>query len=168
MVSTISAPLDLCELGVEVLKIPEVVQENGEIIRDGMIAGLKTAVNEGIAVGMGTDASVPFVPQYEFWRELIYYQHFAGVTNKHAINIATEQNAKLLGIGAMTGTLEVGKSADFIVLNDNPLYDLTALENVVHVVYRGNIIKEPAYKKVKALEKHKANRFYEKHIKQHK
>lgn len=69
LVSTISAPLDLCELGTKVLKIPEVVQKNGEIIRDGMIAGLKTAIDEGIAVAMGTDASVPFVPQYEFWRE---------------------------------------------------------------------------------------------------
>ena len=30
LVSTISAPLDLCELGTEVLKIPEVVQQNGD------------------------------------------------------------------------------------------------------------------------------------------
>ena len=98
LVSTISAPMDLCELGTEVLKITEVVQRNAEIIRDGVISGLKTAIETGIAVGMGTDASVPFVPQYEFWRELVYYQHFTGISSKRAINIATEQNAKLLGI----------------------------------------------------------------------
>jgi imidazolonepropionase-like amidohydrolase len=164
LVSTLSAPMDLCELGVKILKIPEVVQQNGEIIRDGMIEGLRTAINEGIAVGMGTDASVPFVPQYEFWRELVYYQYFAGVSNKKAINIATEQNAKLLGVENMTGTLEIGKSADFIVLDDDPLEELEALEDVVHVVYRGNIIEKPAYKKVKALEEHKDNRYYEKYI----
>lgn len=162
LVSTISAPLDLCELGVEVLKISDVVQQNAEIIRDGLISGLKTAIENDIPVGMGTDASVPFVPQYEFWRELLYYQHFTGISNRRAINIATEQNAKLLGLADVTGTLESGKSADFIVFDANPLEDLRALESVVHVVYRGNLIKEPTFKKVKVLEKHKANRFFEK------
>ncbi|MDF1513245.1 MAG: amidohydrolase family protein [Anaerolineae bacterium] len=164
LVATISALMDLCELGREVLKISEIAQQNGEIIRDGMIAGLKTAIEHGIAVAMGTDASVPFVPQYEFWRELVYYQHFAGVSNQHAINIATQQNAKLLGIDDITGTMEAGKSADFVVLDRNPLEDLAALEHVVHVVYRGNVIQEPSYKKVKALEAHKANRYYEKYV----
>lgn len=164
LVSTISAPMDLCELGVEVLKISEIVQKNGEIIRDGLISGLKTAIEEGIQVGMGTDASVPFVPQYEFWRELLYYQHFAGISNKQAINIATEGNAKLLGIEAITGTLQTGKSADLLVLDENPLDDLAALENVVHVVYRGNIIENPTFKRVRALDEHKSDRYYEKYI----
>ena len=166
LVSTISAALDLSELGVDVLKIPPIVQQNAEIIRDGMISGLKTAIEAGIPVGMGTDASVPFVPHYEFWRELVYYQHFAGVSNRRAINIATEQNAILLGIEGITGTLEAGKSADLVVLDDNPLDDLMALENVTHVIHRGHLIENPTYKRVKALEEHKANRFFEKHIMQ--
>jgi imidazolonepropionase-like amidohydrolase len=166
LVSTISAGLDLSELGVKVLKIPEVMQQNAVIIRDGMISGLKTAIEAGIQVGMGTDASVPFVPHYEFWRELVYYRHFAGISNQRAIHIATQGNAILLGIDAVTGTLEAGKSADFIVLDANPLEDLMALENVVHVVYRGNLIEKPAYKKVKALESHRADRFFEKYIRQ--
>jgi len=164
LVSTISAPLDLCELGNEILKIPEIVQQNGEIIRDGLISGLKTAIDHDIPVGMGTDAAVPFVPHYEFWRELVYYKHFADVSNKRAINIATQQNATLLGIEAITGTLEAGKSADFIVLAGNPLEDLMALENLVHVVQRGRLIEEPAFKKLGILEEHKANRYFEKYI----
>lgn len=164
LVSTISAPMDLCELGTEVLKISEVVQKNSVIIRDGVIAGLKMAIETGIPVGMGTDASVPFVPHYEFWRELVYYQHFAGVTARRAINIATEQNAKLLGIDNITGTLDVGKSADLLVLDGNPLDDLMALEKVVHVVARGHLIEQPTYKKVSALEEHAAGRFFEKMI----
>ena len=127
----------------------------------------KTAIAADIPVGMGTDASVPFVPHYEFWRELVYYQHFAGVSSKRAINIATEQNAILLGVDQVTGTLQVGKSADFIVLDQNPLADLMALEDPRHVVIRGHLIEKPTYKKVKALEEQKANRFFEKHIAQH-
>lgn len=164
LVSTLSAPLDLCELGTEVLKISDIAQQNGVIIRDGMIEGLKTAIAEGIAVGMGTDASVPFVPHYEFWRELVYYQHFAGLSNKKALNIATEQNANLLGIRDITGTLEVGKSADFLILTANPLENLSALENPLHIVYRGNVIESPSYKRVKAVDAHKADRYYEKYI----
>jgi len=166
LVSTVSAGLDLGELGTDVLKISQIVQQNAEMIRDGMISGLKTAIEADIPVGMGTDASVPFVPHYEFWRELVYYQHFAGVSNKRAINIATQQNALLLGVQDITGTLETGKSADFIVLDENPLDDLMALENVIHVVCRGHLIERPTYKKVKALEEHKAKRFFEKHIKE--
>ena len=164
LISTISAGMDLCELGMDVLKIPEVVQQNAELIRDGMITGLKTAIEHDIPVGMGTDASVPFVPHYEFWRELVYYQHFTGISNQRAINIATEQNAILLGIDETIGTLEAGKSADFLVLDENPLDDLMALENLRHVVMRGNLIEKPAYKKVKAIEAHKANRYFDKHI----
>ena len=164
LVSTISAPLDLCELGTEILKIPDIVQQNGEIIRDGLISGLKTAIDNDIAVGMGTDAAVPFVPHYEFWRELVYYQYFGGVSAKQAINIATQQNSILLGIEAITGTLEVGKSADLLVLASNPLEDLMVLENLVHVVHRGGLIEEPDYKKLEILEDHKANRFFEKNI----
>ena len=164
LVSTLSAPMDLCELGTEVLKIPPIAQQNGEMIRDGMVEGLRTAIEAGIAVAMGTDASVPFVPHYEFWRELVYYQHFAGISNQRAINIATEQNAVLLGIEETTGTLEMGKSADLIVLAENPLEDLFALEHVAHVVHRGHLIENPTYTKLEILEEQKGSRYFEKYV----
>ena len=106
--------------------------------------------------------SVPFVPHYEFWRELVYYQHFTGISNRHAINIATQQNAVLLGIEETTGTLEVGKSADLIVLAGNPLEDLFALEHVVHVVHRGHLIENPTYEKLDTLEAQKGSRYFDK------
>lgn len=164
LVSTISAPMDLSELGVEVLAISDVVQQNSVMIRDGVIAGLKTAVASDIPMGMGTDAAVPFVPHYEFWRELVYYQHFGAVSAQRAINIATQQNAKLLGIADLTGTVEVGKSADLLVLDANPLEDLMALENPRHVMARGHLIAKPTYEKIEALEEHKAGRFFEKNM----
>jgi imidazolonepropionase-like amidohydrolase len=164
LVSTVSAPLDLCELGAKVLKITDVVQQNAEIIRDGLLEGLKTAIESGIPVAMGTDAAVPFVAHYEFWKELLYYQHFTGISNKQAINIATEQNSKLIGVNEITGTLESGKAADFVVYDQNPLENLLALEHPYKVVYRGNIIHKPSYKKVKALEKFASDRFFTKYI----
>jgi hypothetical protein len=70
----------------------------------------------------------------------------------------------LLGIEEITDTLEVGKSADFLVLDDNPLDDLMMLENQRHVVMRGNLIETSAYEKLKAIEAHKANRYFAKHM----
>ncbi len=64
-----------------------------------------------------------------------------------------------------TGTLEVGKSADFIVMDENPLDDLMALENLRHVVMRGNLIEKPTYEKMAAIEANKDNRYFEKYIK---
>lgn len=166
LVSTLSAAQDICELGVEVLKVTDIIQKNGVMILEGMIDGMKTAVKNDIPMAMGTDAAVPFVAHYEFWRELVYYQHFGGISNKSAINIATEQNAKLLGVDKVTGTLEIGKSADFVVYEGNPLENLMILEDPVHVVYRGNVIKKPSYKKVKAIEKYADKRFFSKLMKE--
>jgi imidazolonepropionase-like amidohydrolase len=123
-------------------------------------------VKHDIAIAMGTDAAVPFVAHYEFWKELVYYQHFTGISNKRAINIATEQNAKLLGVDQITGTLDVGKSADFVIYDKNPLNDLLVLEHPVHVVYRGNLIQHPSFKKVKQLEKFASKRYFSKLMKE--
>ncbi|MHA1453663.1 MAG: amidohydrolase family protein [Promethearchaeota archaeon] len=165
-IATISAAQDIVELGPDVLKVTEIIYQNGKIILEGMIEGLRTAVKHDIPIAMGTDAAVPFVAHYEFWKELVYYQHFAGISNKRAINVATEQNAKLLGVDDVTGTLEVGKSADFVVYDGNPLEDLMVLEHPVHVVYRGNMINKPTYKKVKELEKYADKRFFSKLMKE--
>ncbi len=162
LVSTLSAPMDICELGTKELKLTDIIQQNGLMIRDSMIEGLRTAVANEIPIAMGTDAGVPFVAHYEFWKELVYYQHFTGISNKQAINIATEGNAKLLGVDDVTGTLEIGKSADFIVFDENPLEDLMVLEHPVHIIFRGNIIKNPSYKKVKKLVKYESKRYFTK------
>ena len=54
------------ELGVEVLKITDVVQENSVIIRDGVISGLRTAAESGIALGMGTTTAYAGLAQMSF------------------------------------------------------------------------------------------------------
>ena len=50
------------------------------------------------------------------------------------------------GIGAETGTIEPGKSADLIVTVENPLEDLRALRKVEMVVTQGRKIDHPQVK----------------------
>ena len=61
-------------------------------------------------------------------------------------------NAQIAGIDNETGSLEKGKSADLIVVKENPLEDLTALRNVSMVMVRGRLIRNPKVKRMKYVD----------------
>ena len=71
------------------------------------------------------------------WRELVYFERIVGASRQLALHAATLGNASVIGLGDETGSIEVGKSADMIVLDANPLDDLEALRNVRRVMVRG-------------------------------
>ena len=52
-------------------------------------------------------------------------------------------NAELLGWEDRLGTIEVGKLADIIAVENDPLNDITALERVVFVMLNGEVVKQP-------------------------
>ena len=56
---------------------------------------------------------------------------------------ATRNGADLLGL-ADTGTLEVGKRADFLVLKANPLDDITNTRKIVSVYLNGEEVGRSA------------------------
>ena len=62
------------------------------------------------------------------------------------IDYATKGTAEILGIGDITGTLQVGKSADFIVLAKNPLDDLHNIKRPEQVVAMGKHYPNPHFK----------------------
>lgn len=128
----------------------EVEQYNGNVVFEGIIACAKAAVENGIPVVLGNDVGCPWITQYDFWRELYYFHKYVGVPNAFALYTATKRSAELLGIGDETGSIEMGKCADFIVTKNNPLDDLRALRSLDYVVARGKVYRDP---KVKANKK---------------
>ena len=96
---------------------------------------------------MGTDTGCPYVTHYDMWRELYYFNAFCGVSEAFALYSATLGNAKIAGIGAETGSIEVGKAADFLITAGNPLESLRALRKPKMVVARGVLIREPVIRK---------------------
>jgi imidazolonepropionase-like amidohydrolase len=103
--------------------------------------GVKQFVESGAVMGMGTDSGTPMNFHSEaLWREIKVHVDM-GMTPSRAIAAATRVNAQIIGKGRDLGTIEPGKLADVIVVNGNPLFDITALSRVEVVVKDGTIYK---------------------------
>lgn len=151
-VLTISPTIPLCMFDLSVSGGTPLHKVNGKVVFEGMLDCAKKCLENDIAVGLGTDTACPFVTHYDMWRELRYFQKYLGVSNEFAIHTATEVNAKIAGIDDETGTIEEGKSADFMVVDGNPLENLEALRNPKAVALRGEIINNPKVKKFQYVE----------------
>ena len=131
----------------------EVQKVNGDIVCNGIINSAREALEAGIPVGLGTDSSCPYVTQYDMWREVAYFAKYAGVSNAFALHTATQVNAGLLGLGDVTGTVEVGKDADLLVVAGDPLVDLSALRTPLHVMARGKLADKLKVKHIGELDR---------------
>jgi imidazolonepropionase-like amidohydrolase len=86
----------------------------------------------GVRITLGTDGNRPWGPHEEMLDMVL-----AGMTPMQVIVAATRNSAEFLRI-ADAGTLQAGKSADFIVLDANPLDDITNTRRISAVVLRGS------------------------------
>ena len=65
----------------------------------------------------------------------------AGLTNMEALMSGTSEAARALNISDRVGTLEPGKQADVLVVNGDPLVDLSNLADVAAVFKRGRLVE---------------------------
>ena len=86
------------------------------------------------------------------WREVHYFVKYCGVSPEYALYSATLGNARIVGIDGETGSIDAGKSADFIVCASNPLEDFSVLRNLDLVVFRGRAFPKPRIKKNQKVE----------------
>ena len=112
----------------------EIVKLNADVVFRGIVEASRQALDAGIPVGLGTDSGCPYVTQYDLWREVVYFHELVGASSNLALHTATLGNARLLRVDDITGSVEVGKSADLVVVAQNPLDDLEALRHVEQVM----------------------------------
>lgn len=67
----------------------------------------------------------------------------AGLSPLEVIEAGTRHAAYVCGHSDELGTLEIGKLADLIVVDGNPLDDLNAMNSVLYVVKDGEIVFSP-------------------------
>ncbi len=92
----------------------------------------------GIKFAFGTDAGSPCVPHDEIMGEMqALLAHEVVTSLPELIRMLTINSAELRGDADQLGTIEVGKFADVVVLDGDPLTDVTALGNVRHVFVAG-------------------------------
>jgi imidazolonepropionase-like amidohydrolase len=151
--TTLSPALPYALFDRSVSNASEVEQYNGNMVFEGIIECSKAALANGIPVALGNDVGCPWVTQYDFWRELCYFHKYTGVSNRFALHTATQINARLAGIGNVTGTIEKGKCADLIVTKDNPLDDLKTLRNVKMVMAKGKLIAKPKVRRNQTVDR---------------
>ncbi|MDO4378039.1 MAG: amidohydrolase family protein [Erysipelotrichia bacterium] len=147
LVCTLSPALPMAKFPRETLGISEAVQYNSNLVFNNMILGSKTALANNIPVGLGTDTGCPYTTHYNMWRELHYFEKYVEVTPSFALHTATLGNAKILGLDKIIGSIEVGKCADILISDENPLKDFRTLSQPYAVVGRGKIYLQPKIKK---------------------
>lgn len=150
---TVSPALPFVELGPEKTHSTEIQKVNGNIVYKGIVHAAQAALEAGIPVGLGTDSACPYVTHYDMWREVVYFERIVGAPRKLALHTATLGNARILGLGDETGSIEVGKAADLIVLEENPLENLEALRQVKMVMARGKLVSGLSVKHLPELDR---------------
>ena len=96
----------------------------------------------GVRIGFGTDAgiSVGWTAHTEL-ADMVA----AGMTPREVLVAATRTSAEILRLDEL-GTIAAGKSADFIVLDANPLDDITNTRRIADVYIRGQRVDRSVMK----------------------
>ena len=102
-------------------------------------AMVKALFDAGVPIVAGTDGALP---GYSLLRSIEMYVE-AGLTPMQAIESATRVPAESMGLGGDTGTIEAGKRADLIVLNADPLANISNIRKLRFVIANGRVL-EPA------------------------
>jgi imidazolonepropionase-like amidohydrolase len=121
------------------------VREKTIAVDSAMFRNHKLAYELGVKIACGTDAGVPGNPHGTSAREISSYVEHLNMSPAQAIQTATINAAEAIGMGDSLGVIEPGRFADLIITKEDPLEDITVLENIKNiliVVKEGKIVAE--------------------------
>jgi imidazolonepropionase-like amidohydrolase len=109
-----------------------------------MSTALRAQRDHGIDFIASTDAGIPGVVHDDLVEGLLAFERFAGLRPVDVLRSATSEAAKALEIFKETGRLEEGLSADFLIVDGDPLEDLSRVRDPAVVVFRGKWLDRAA------------------------
>ena len=137
-------PGDMIEKAAD-FGVPEFIIEKSRQVRGPHIESLAMAKQAGILIGMGADCGTPLLPHGSNLIELVSLVQ-NGFTPEEALGIGTLNGARILGLDDQLGTIDEGKLADLVVVEDDPMADISLLtrpENISWVLQGGKAVKKP-------------------------
>jgi imidazolonepropionase-like amidohydrolase len=99
-------------------------------------------LEKGVKISLGSDAGVPYIRQGDNLRELRMFVDL-GMSPMDAIVAATRTAAEAIGVADSAGTLEVGKLADIVLVDGNPLENIDLLhqeDSINLVMQEGKVV----------------------------
>lgn len=103
------------------------------------------AARAGVRMVVGDDFGTPIMPHGDYIPEFELYVKKLGVSPLEVLRWATKNGAEAMGLGEKTGTIAVGKLADLVVVDGDPLQDVTCLANRDHlrvILLGGRVVKD--------------------------
>ena len=104
------------------------------------LANVRRANKAGVKIAMGTDSGGPGAIHGAGVPRELELMNEAGMTPMEVIVAATCNAAEVIGQGDRLGTIAPGKLADIIVIDGDPLRDISAVRKVEHVIKDGRIL----------------------------
>lgn len=114
------------------MKIPQEEYENGHIL---VSKTCKALTDAGVKVNLGAHGQLQGLGAH--WELWMLSQ--GGMTNMEALKAATINGADYIGASKDIGSLEVGKLADLIVMDKNPLDNIRNTESIVYTMVNGRL-----------------------------
>ena len=115
--------------------LPAYIVEKAEVAKDAHRASFQLALKSGVKIALGTDAGTPF-NQFGSARDEFLYMIEAGMNPVQAVRSATCLAAELLGVEENYGSIEPGKVADLLILQQC-VYDEPETIKESIIVYKG-------------------------------
>ncbi|TVZ59387.1 imidazolonepropionase-like amidohydrolase [Flavobacteriaceae bacterium MAR_2010_105] len=112
--------------------VPDEEYKNGHILVSETTKALSDA---GVKVNLGAHGQLQGLGAH--WELWMFQQ--GGMTNLEALKTATINPANYIGAGNDIGSLKVGKLADLIVMDKNPLEDIRNTESIVYTMVNGRL-----------------------------
>jgi imidazolonepropionase-like amidohydrolase len=122
--------------------VPEESLAKAGAMRANRLESVRAAYEAGVPIFMGTDSCNTFPFGDHAW-ELDLLQRQLGMSPMEALVAATRSAAEALDIANLTGTVEPGKRADLLIIEGDPLADLTLLRdpNAILAVFQDGELK---------------------------